>query len=191
MWAEGKKEKNSGTLDLKTKYILHIYIPLFSLVCLFAVTIWITVEAISTIISPPEDGDDLNVAFLYGFAVANFVIDLVSSYLFYIKWKTVFKEPIVKHLSVSLLDKITGVDGNNPKSNINMMSAFTHVGGDTFRTCSVFVCALIISFTEYNSELCDAWASLAVTFSIFLLAFPLINEIFKSFKLLRSEVSNI
>jgi Co/Zn/Cd efflux system component len=52
------------------------------------------------------------------------------------------------------------------KVNVNMASAFTHVGADTLRTSSVFVAAAIAALTNVPGEICDAWASIVVTITI-------------------------
>ena len=58
---------------------------------------------------------------------------------------------------------IPGAPNNSPK-NLNMISAFTHVGGDTLRTLSVFVAAAIATFSGTPGYLCDAWASCSSKF---------------------------
>eukprot|EP01037_Dinobryon_pediforme_P022979 gene22979-24301_t len=41
------------------------------------------------------------------------------------------------------------------KKNINMMSAFTHILGDTLRTVAVFLAALVSSLTGIDGDKCD------------------------------------
>ena len=68
------------------------------------------------------------------------------------------------------------IDSTN-KKNLNMMSAFTHVGGDTLRTSSVFVAAIIATAGGASGELCDAWAANVVTVTIIGMVIPLLQEI--------------
>jgi Co/Zn/Cd efflux system component len=62
--------------------------------------------------------------------------------------------------------------------NLNMISALTHVGGDTLRTSSVLVSATISSIFNLNVALCDAWAAIVVTITIFGIVVPLVREIY-------------
>ncbi len=60
---------------------------------------------------------------------------------------------------------------------INMMSAFVHVGGDSLRTVSVFVAALITIPGTVSGVQCDAWATIVVSLSIICFVIPLTKEI--------------
>jgi len=44
--------------------------------------------------------------------------------------------------------------------NFNMISAWTHVGGDLLRTLAVFAAALVSSITGIDGDICDAWAAI-------------------------------
>lgn len=72
------------------------------------------------------------------------------------------------------------------KRNVNMISAFIHVGCDTLRTLSVFVAAIISSSTGIPGTLCDSWAAIIVTLTIFMMIVPLVREITFSIKKVRS-----
>ena len=61
-----------------------------------------------------------------------------------------------------------------------MLSALVHVGCDTLRTVSVYIAAIVSSFTDIPGTLCDAWAAIIVTITIFLMLVPLIIEIIRS-----------
>jgi Co/Zn/Cd efflux system component len=65
--------------------------------------------------------------------------------------------------------------------NLNMISAFTHVGGDTLRTISVFIAALIATVTNIPGYLCDAWAAVLVTVTIVIMVIPLCIEIYYAY----------
>jgi Co/Zn/Cd efflux system component len=68
-----------------------------------------------------------------------------------------------------------------------MISAFTHVGGDTLRTVSVLIAAMISTIGGINADVCDAWAAIAVSVTIIALLTPLMGNIFKEFKIIRRE----
>lgn len=51
-------------------------------------------------------------------------------------------------------------------SDLNMMSAFTHIVGDTLRTVAIFLAALVSSVTRIDGDVCDAWAALVVSVSV-------------------------
>lgn len=72
---------------------------------------------------------------------------------------------------------MTHVHGANKKSNLNMLSAFTHILGDTFRTLSTFLAAMVSSISGIDGDICDAWAAIVVTVTIILLSIMLLNEI--------------
>jgi Co/Zn/Cd efflux system component len=202
MYAEWIKSKGN-TLDKTTQIILDIVVPSFSVCALLGVTGWVTSDAIKVIITNGEGEDDVNVFFLYGFAAANFLVDFVSSYMFYAKRHTVFitnhfrtpsDEAII--LDIEQIDEeektdpssSRGATRNNDeskavestKSNLNMLSAFTHVGGDTLRTCAVFFAAVVSTASGAKGSVCDAYAAVVVTVTIIFCVIPLITEIYKA-----------
>ena len=63
------------------------------------------------------------------------------------------------------------------RKNLNMLSAFTHVGGDTVRTISVILAATVSSVFEIDADICDAWAAVAVAVTVALITLPLIIDI--------------
>lgn len=63
------------------------------------------------------------------------------------------------------------------RKNLNMLSAFTHVGGDTVRTISVIAAATVSSVFEIDADICDAWAAVAVAVTVALITLPLIIDI--------------
>ncbi len=166
---------------------------------MYGVTIYTTYSAICIIKSGIRGDKNVNIYFLYGLASANLLIDIFRSYFFFINKNEAFIEAehnIKPKISISLVQAIEDIaiqesqmieeeknieansDGTKVKSNVNMMSAFTHVGGDTIRTLSVFIAAAIVSITGADSTLCDAWAALVVTFSILCMTYPLVKEIY-------------
>lgn len=239
MYAERVKARG-GVLTKTTRYVLEVCVPTFSVSALLAVTGWITSDAIAVIMHPTSS-DDVDVYFLYGFAIANFLVDVLSAGMFWIRGKSVFYHPhdhdhdhnhshsrsteggdikvatefsthnfansdpenpvlsgdggpssstaaraltagasvsstthaAVDHYVTSRAERIStaamggGLDMDksnvaaNPrkKSNLNMLSAFTHVGGDTMRTFAVFLAAVIATTTDVSGAECDAWAA--------------------------------
>lgn len=63
------------------------------------------------------------------------------------------------------------------KSNLNMLSAFSHVLGDTFRTLSTFIAAVVSTWTGIDGDICDAWSAIAVSITILILCALLLWEI--------------
>jgi Co/Zn/Cd efflux system component len=204
MYAERVKSRSGGKLDERTKRILEVYIPSFSVTALLAVTGYITADAISTIQSG-GDGDDVNIYFLWAFSVANFFVDLFSSLMFYLRGKDGLlaqrasllggHPEIAAHgqhdlshapLRTFSLDR-RSIDMTKrpiiPKAilpNLNMLSALTHVGGDSLRTLSIFLAAVISTAGNQSAALCDAWASVVVSITIVICVIPLCREIYRA-----------
>ena len=64
-----------------------------------------------------------------------------------------------------------------PKKNLNMMSAFTHILGDTLRTIAMFLAALVSTISGVEGDICDAWAALVVSITILVLCLSLVLDI--------------
>lgn len=67
--------------------------------------------------------------------------------------------------------------GMATKKNLNMLSAFTHVSGDTVRTLSVLTAATVSLVTGIDGDICDAWAAIAVGLTIVAMTAPLVIDI--------------
>jgi Co/Zn/Cd efflux system component len=192
LYAERLKSKH-GNLDDRTKLILEVFIPSFSVSALLAVTIYVLFDAIRIIRSHGED-DDVNVYFLWAFSIGNFVVDVLSSLMFYFRGKDalVTSSPHAPLRTFSLdrrsfdmgkrnfFAPVPTTDNVVVVPNLNMLSALTHVGGDTLRTLSVFTAAVISTAGGFKGSLCDAWASVVVSVSIIICVLPLCNEIYKA-----------
>jgi len=63
------------------------------------------------------------------------------------------------------------------RKNLNMLSAFTHIGGDTLRTMSVFCAAVYSSVSGIDGDICDAYAAIFVGATIIILVLPLLFNI--------------
>jgi Co/Zn/Cd efflux system component len=66
---------------------------------------------------------------------------------------------------------------SSTKKNLNMMSAFTHVSGDTVRTLSVLTAATVSLVTGIDGDICDAWAAIVVGLTIVAMTAPLVLDI--------------
>lgn len=175
MYAERIKEKN-GVIDRGTRRVLEVYIPAFSAIALLAVTAYIISDAIN-VIRQGGEADDVNVYFLWAFSIVSVFVDLGSSIMFCLGGKDALTlqhytpieagEPSVHHSSTPLVIP-----------NLNMISALTHVGGDSLRTLAVFLAALVATVTDYDGSICDAVASIVVSISIIICLIPLLREIF-------------
>jgi Co/Zn/Cd efflux system component len=98
-------------------------------------------------------------------------------------------------LSESLSDKLLPSDDSDqqanqngeqnedaPKqTNINMVSAFVHMFGDTMRTLAALGAALVSSIGNIEGADCDAVACIVVTVTIIAMVIPLIHEIRKAY----------
>jgi Co/Zn/Cd efflux system component len=85
-------------------------------------------------------------------------------------------------------DLSANCNGEGPmRKNLNMLSAFTHVGGDTIRTLSVIVAASTHSIFGIDADICDAWAAVAVAGTIVLITFPLILDIFGAWRSITTD----
>lgn len=92
MYAEYKAQHG---ISNQAKWIFRVIIPSFALCSLLAVTGWITSDAVAILVSPSTDsGDDLDVAFLWGFATANTFVDALCSAAFYVRGRSVFYQEI-------------------------------------------------------------------------------------------------
>jgi Co/Zn/Cd efflux system component len=64
--------------------------------------------------------------------------------------------------------------------NFNMISAWTHVGGDTLRTLAVFAAAVISSITGIDGDICDAWAAIVSGCTIIVSIYLISRNLFSS-----------
>ena len=216
IYAERLKSKGEE-LSRRTIYILEVVIPSFSALCLTVVTCYITVDAIRVISSNSTD-DDIDVAFLFGFAAGNAAIDILSSCYFFLggSMKDVFYTPVngkvydeVDPETILIENPLNDSDsmrarlGTSPSTpsspasplastqlfqvNLNMLSAFAHLSSDSMRTLSVIIAAIVATYTDIPSSLCDAWAAVAVAVTIIAVILPLAVEIYKASLKYRGE----
>ena len=184
------------------RFTLEIIVPIISLCCLLIVTGYVTVEAVHVLYRPSNDDEEVNIYFLYGFSTANVLVDCLSSFMFFRKGdEDVFltyriQKRINSYNSLSTNDDVEACninDANNSsstksdvsvstgsKANLNMISAFTHLTGDSMRTSSVIVAALISTIMKIPSNICDAWAAIVCTITISFMVIPLVWEIYKA-----------
>lgn len=205
MRAEYIKGKCGGVLPRRTRWILEVIIPACSIAALMGVTVWIC-EAAIVIIQEHDNDGDVDVILLYGYAAANMLIDLLSAAMFYARRHEVFTNiefQTIKSDDRTNDDKLPVESDNDEEaaaatastalspgavnSNLNMISAFTHVGSDTLRTLSIFAAAMLVSIFGFNSSICDAWAAIVVSVTIFTLVIPLSFEIYKKAKSLTAD----
>lgn len=178
MCAERIKARDASST---TSRALEVYIPLISITVLLGVTVWIMHEAVGIIMMSAagrEKQQQADVSMMLGFAAGNLVVDIISVWLFYIKRRTVFQHSAV--LSSADDDQESGVPPPPALLNLNMLAAFTHVGSDTLRTASVLVAATVASVFKQSSSLCDAWAAMVVSGTIWLTVLPLVREVHRS-----------
>lgn len=192
-------------LDRQTRLIHEVYAPTLSVIALIGVTIFILIVASFEIASGGDDATNADIMFT--FASVNVAIDAICIVLFYFR-----KDDILYHRFPSF----TGDTEHVPHSpcpsspvlrnvNINMFSAFTHIGSDTLRTAAIFLAAIVSTTTgnsrKHNlidnlcvieifvyfiivgikSSLCDAWAAVLVSVTIIVAVIPLATEVFAAY----------
>lgn len=67
----------------------------------------------------------------------------------------------------------------NKSMNMVMMTAFSHVGGDSLRTLAVFAASVISTTTGADPDICDAWSALVSCIGIILGCLYLLMEVGK------------
>jgi len=104
----------------------------------------------------------------------------------------ILESHLIKSTEDTSQDSVTLINLHNPifqsdsenllisNKNLNMISAFAHVFGDTIRTFAVLIAAIISNVTGIRGDICDAWAAVVVAISILSIALPLIYEIVMS-----------
>lgn len=171
-YGEDMKEKGVE-LSEKDRRFIKIYLPLLSVSLLFGVNIYITVDATMTLIDHPEE-EDVDSRFLLIFGILNLVIDIVSSYYFYLRKDDVFRETAIPDNDVEA-DANGNID-DVVEYNFNMLTAFSHLGGDTVRTLATLAAGIVSMTTTINGDVCDALAGLIAAVSVYAIIFKLLRE---------------
>ena len=92
MYAEHSKER-TGLVSERTRLLTGVVIPFFSVLLLLSVTSYVMVNAILVLGShASKAGTEVNVGFLYGFASANLLVDLLCFLVFFRGGSGVFLE---------------------------------------------------------------------------------------------------
>lgn len=198
------KENQGSKSSLCHDFMMEIVIPGVSVMSLLAVTGWVCSDAILRLLGHKQE--NVNILFLYSFAFANLVVDVICAWLFYIRREDVFLQKakveqdaktedtsmdmydiddveIVLCSDYSDSDKLTkNIDGSgdddHPKTkNMNMISAFTHVGGDTLRSFTVLLAAMISSTFSIDATITDAVAAIIVSVTIIIAVLPLLYSL--------------
>jgi Co/Zn/Cd efflux system component len=187
IYAERLKAREQE-ISKRTRFLLEIFIPSVSLCCLLIVTGYVTASAIHVIRRPSAEHEEVNIYFLYGFSIVNVLVDVFSSLMFFRKGdEDVFlsyrlQKPINSYDEIEDVEvgDTNDVKACTSKMNLNMVSAFTHLTGDSMRTTSVIIAASISSLANIPSNLCDAWAAIVVAITIVTMVIPLVTEIYKA-----------
>ena len=172
----------------RMKYITEVGLPLLSVSLLIAVTIYVTYEAVCILLEK-ESNEDVDIFIMYTFATINLFVDIACAVLFHVRGQEIFhtdSDDSNLTLTENHSDHNHSDDDNSfaeqditPTKNLNMISAFFHIGGDTLRTIAIFAAALVATITQSNPDYCDAWAAIVVSITIFFLAVPMMVTIFK------------
>jgi Co/Zn/Cd efflux system component len=205
LFAETRKAANKP-LTPRMRLVTEVGLPFLSVSLLISVTFYVTFEA-TLILLEHKFNDDVDVVIMYAFATINFFVDVICTALFHVRGKTIFHAgagadgesdalTLTDDNSEDLGDAEEQPDHsfvepqNSPTKNLNMISAFFHIGGDTLRTIAIFGAALVSTTTNSNPDYCDAWAAIAVSITIFFLAVPMLFAIFGHLKTLASTSSD-
>eukprot|EP00516_Mucochytrium_quahogii_P003981 CAMPEP_0203759484 /NCGR_PEP_ID=MMETSP0098-20131031/12542_1 /ASSEMBLY_ACC=CAM_ASM_000208 /TAXON_ID=96639 /ORGANISM=" , Strain NY0313808BC1" /LENGTH=242 /DNA_ID=CAMNT_0050652487 /DNA_START=117 /DNA_END=842 /DNA_ORIENTATION=+ len=148
MVAEYKKEH--GGISETTRLKLEFYIPLLSVTALGTTSIYLLVEAVSTIEHPPshdeKNAESTSDKVMLVFSSVNLAVDIASLFCF------------------ARVNKLLGFDSvdhhhdGGSVGNTNMCSAYTHVIADTVRSVAVLIAAAYsLTHKNVNAELADAW----------------------------------
>jgi Co/Zn/Cd efflux system component len=197
MYAEWYKDNyrntnsNNTPIESNEVLLLEICIPATSLTLLLTVTCFVTYDAIRLLEHPPKK-DEVEVVYLYFYAVLNLVVDLICGALFFFSgqhsgFSFNGESSKSRRSSTSVLEEVDDEEedeeeeererhpsyrhsgsGSSPsasasasgsvrggRKNLNMLSAFTHVLGDTLRTVAVFTAAAVSTLTGIDGDICD------------------------------------
>eukprot|EP01041_Mallomonas_annulata_P004267 gene4267-8491_t len=201
-----------GSISHNMMLLLDVGIPCISVCALLGVTGYIFSSAVIVLIENGEvqiETETVDVHFLYGFSAANLFVDAICSLIACQRGKNIlYRTHTIPLSSLCANDRVDSdsematiditterqgsIDESPPilQKNLNMISALTHVGGDTLRTCSVLTAAFISTFAGINSDVADAWASIMVTATILLIVLPLTKEIYHEYNRIMQPNTN-
>lgn len=177
-----ERVRSNSSSSLRVQYLAEVLVPMFSLLTMVVVTLYVVIEAILVLTDPDSDNNDhVDISVMFGFAGVNLGIDIAAGVIFYLRGRDGFVDEIPRYsqlrASVLISDSIVSVIRSN---NLNMISALTAVIGDTARTLSVLIAAFVSIYRNIHANTCDAWAAIAVTISVAIISIPLIRETYKN-----------
>lgn len=168
LWADKAKE---GKTELE-KIKLDTLAPAISLVALVAVTIYITVDAAQRLSDKSEtNSNDADPQVMWGFALVNLVLDFVNIAMFFVGKS----EKGNFYFSCTICNKL----------DLNMLSAFAHVGADTLRSIAVLAAGIAADADYVSSDRADSIGAIVVSFAIALSCIPLVSGLWVQRNLLR------
>eukprot|EP00607_Mallomonas_marina_P010207 CAMPEP_0182422336 /NCGR_PEP_ID=MMETSP1167-20130531/7988_1 /TAXON_ID=2988 /ORGANISM="Mallomonas Sp, Strain CCMP3275" /LENGTH=277 /DNA_ID=CAMNT_0024600303 /DNA_START=282 /DNA_END=1115 /DNA_ORIENTATION=+ len=198
LYAENLRSKY-GHVSQNMSMLLEVGIPSLSVSLLLAVTTYITWGAAQILMAGNQEEENVDVLFLYGFSSANFVVDMVCTAVVLYRGKEIMYHSNDQHSLITRVNSSSSItepsadpselsaEDNKPKRNLNMISAITHVGGDTLRTSSMFIAALVSTITGVAGDIVDAWAAIIVTITIITIILPLCREIRSAYLRIRRD----
>eukprot|EP01039_Chlorochromonas_danica_P010645 gene10645-11802_t len=177
-----------GSLDLPARRLTELLIPSLSLFSLLSVTICLIIDAI-LVLRRGDYGrnDPVQAETMLAFAIVNYLIDILvlSCFLSQGKNSSLFVvETMNPYRESPFCNNSAGIVPPQPPPqtlpNLNMLSAFAHVGSDALRTTGVFVAAIVAMSLKHDQVECDAWAALVVALSILAGVTPLVVTLQRS-----------
>ena len=190
-------------LDEQTLWVVDILIPFLTIFPLIGVSIYILVDAISRLGNPRGDVD---VYYLFIFSSISLIVDSISVSMFICSEDDLFSEEKVTYLTPmdgegsvrsaredlyyqghesAEKSKLVAVPipqdaecvETKTKKNLNILSAMTQIVGDFVRATATLTAACIAVITHTNPEICDAWAGIVGSATIFVIAIFFICEV--------------
>eukprot|EP00036_Acanthoecidae_sp_10tr_P009214 CAMPEP_0182920812 /NCGR_PEP_ID=MMETSP0105_2-20130417/3730_1 /TAXON_ID=81532 ORGANISM="Acanthoeca-like sp., Strain 10tr" /NCGR_SAMPLE_ID=MMETSP0105_2 /ASSEMBLY_ACC=CAM_ASM_000205 /LENGTH=363 /DNA_ID=CAMNT_0025058265 /DNA_START=283 /DNA_END=1374 /DNA_ORIENTATION=+ len=168
LWADKAKQGKPEAIRIKIDTIA----PALSLAALVAVTIYITVDAARRLSDKSkEDSNDANAEVMWSFALVNLILDFGNIALFFVGKSDSGRY----YLSCNACNHL----------DLNMMSAFVHVGADTMRSVAVLGAGIAADANAVSSDRADAIGAIVVSIAITLSCIPLISGLWVKRQLLK------
>lgn len=174
---------------------LEVFVASISISALTFVTLILLWDALKRLHDSAPGDNTVNADIMFEFSALNLVIDIISCFLFISKVHAnrdypgltssksyeklnqsskgeVLKIEVNEDIDVEIVNRRRNSITNivKPSRNLNMASAFLHLGADTFRTLTVMVTAIIVEVESETIHSIDADAISSIVVCIIILA---------------------
>eukprot|EP00040_Diaphanoeca_grandis_P004536 m.29223 g.29223 ORF g.29223 m.29223 type:complete len:271 (-) comp16059_c0_seq1:114-926(-) len=180
LWADKAKIDKSDSERLK----IDLIAPAASITALLAVTVYVTVEAVTEINLSKDAEPDVDATVMWSFASVNLVLDFLNLGLFLVKKTDAGKY----YLSCSALRcfKPGNARDTTKETDLNMLSALAHVAADTLRSVAVLIAGIAADENYIDSSRADAIGGIIVSVAIVLSILPIVKEMITRSKQLKA-----